>query len=320
VIAKFGAFCGFGKLSSRADFVHIGPRAEPFERFDDWLTNCVEWAHARSGAAWCDAFRVGGVRAFVYRVGSSASLIVGALAPSRDEAGRLFPISVAAPVALGPDFAGAPQLLPFACEGAWQEAGECVAALLSAPLTDSGKCIAAMSAPRELSFVDAQLAYAAWADTLTLTELWLLIGGEPGPDGLHGILRFVAAAVQPYRSREFPETQLSLRLPLGAAGGAAVCFWLDVVRRLVGWRTTVPSFFWSHDGASGQLTVHLGVPPAATVSQLWLPTSERDEFCDLSLSLDVPVVQRLAPLSERAERALAHGDTAVASLLAALEN
>ncbi len=38
---------------------------------------------------------------------------------------------------------------------------------------------------------------------------------------------------------------LSLRLPLGQAGGAALCFCSDLARRFLGWRATVPSFFWS---------------------------------------------------------------------------
>ena len=31
-----------------------------------------------------------------------------------------------------------------------------------------------------------------------------------------------------------------------------------------------------------QLTVHLGAPPLATLSELWRPTRQRDEFCDLT--------------------------------------
>src|SRR6187431_320063 len=114
-----GGFCVFGKLPSHADFVHVGPSSDLFSRFDAWLTNSVEWAHARSGAIWQDAFRGGTMRAFMYRgagPGSEFALVVGALAPSRDEAGRLFPICVAAPVIVSPELAKSAHLLPLACE------------------------------------------------------------------------------------------------------------------------------------------------------------------------------------------------------------
>jgi len=132
-------------------------------------------------------------------------------------------------------------------------------------------------------------------------------------------LRFVAEAVRPYCKQELPSTRLSLRLPLGAAGGAAVCFWLDAVRRLVGWRTTVPSLFWSHDGDSGQLTVHLGAAPVASVSELWLPNGRCDEFCDLTAPLSVATVASLAPLPFAIEQLLGDRSSSIARLLAALD-
>jgi hypothetical protein len=133
-------------------------------------------------------------------------------------------------------------------------------------------------------------------------------------------LRLVAAAVQPHRKQELPGTAVSLRLPLGVAGGAAVCFWLDAVRRLAGWRTTVPSIFWSHDGDSGQLTVHLGSAPIATVSELWLPSERRDEFWDLTVPLPATTAESLAPLPAAIERVLRDRSGSVAGLLAALGN
>ncbi len=122
--------------------------------------------------------------------------------------------------------------------------------------------------------------------------------------------------MQPHRG-EFPNTQVSLRVPLGAAGGAAVCFWPDLVRRLSGWQRTVPSFYWSHDGAEGQLTVHLGSAPPATVSELWLATATRDEFCSVGAPVAESVLELLPALSPRCENALRE-PSSVAAFLAAL--
>jgi type VI secretion system ImpM family protein len=306
-----GAFCAFGKLPSRADFVHVGPASELFARFDDWLTDSVEWAHARSGANWCEAFRGGTMRAFMYRgdgPGMEQALVVGALAPSRDEAGRLFPICVAAPVVLAEKFVKSPHLLPLACENIWQVAGENLAELGLNPNADLGARLAGLAEPSVVRFSDAEAAYAAWGEAQQVSDLDALITGSEQIDALRGILRLVAEAVLPHRKKELPGTPLSLRLPLGAAGGAAVCFWLDAVRRLVGGSAMVPSVFWSHEGDSGQLTVHLGSAPLATVS----------EFCDLTQPLAAAAVESLAPLPGAMEQVLRYRSGSVAGLLAAL--
>ena len=310
----------FGKLPSHADFVHVGPSSDLFSRFDAWLTNSVEWAHARSGAIWQDAFRGGAMRAFMYRgagPGSEFALVVGALAPSRDEAGRLFPICVAAPVIVSPELAKSAHLLPLACEEIWQVAGETLAALSADPTADLGARLAGLREPGVVNLGEAESAYAGWGETLQVWELAELTGFKQ--PALRGILRLVSEAVHPYRKQELPSTPLSLRLPLGAAGGAAVCFWLDAIRRLVGWRATAPSVFWSHDGTSGQLTVHLGAAPAATVSELWLPTGQSDEFCDLTSPLDDAAVESLAPLPLAIEQLLGDRSCSIARLLAALD-
>jgi len=56
---------------------------------------------------------------------------------------------------------------------------------------------------------------------------------------------------------------------------------LDLVRRFTRWQRTVPSFFWTHDGSSGVLMLHLGVVPEVALSELWLPSGACDEVCDL---------------------------------------
>jgi type VI secretion system ImpM family protein len=316
------SFRGFGKLPSEADFVYLGARSEAFARFDDWLTDSMEWALAKAGPEWPASFRDGSAQAFAFRSDAglaSERFLIGALSPSRDQAGRLFPLSIAMPVLLGGDLLSAPELLPFAVESIWERASRCAVALSTGSGREPFARLLAEPAGESEPFTELQSAYAAWGEALAQAELWTLISGSPELTGLSQSLRFVAAAVEPLRQRQAPETHLSLRLPLGAAGGAAVCFWLDVVRRLVGWRSTVPSFFWSHDGSSGQLTLHLGVPPPATLSELWRPTRQRDEFCDLSRPLEPAVVQLLPPLPARVQQTLEESRS-VAALLTSLSN
>jgi len=318
-VSEVGAFRAFGKLPSQADFVRWGSTTEALTNFDDWLTACVEWAHARGGEPWRAAFRAGTARAFLHRLepaGDAATFIVGAIAPSQDQAGRLFPISVAAPVRLDPDFKRSPQLLPLICEAIWQAAGECVAQLSVTPADEGGALLAGLPAMEEPNFADSEQAYEEWGNELPLVELWALIAPGQSLAGLRDAVRVLAEAVRPHRE-EFPNTQLTLRVPLGAAGGAALCFWLDLVRRLSGWQRTVPSFYWSHDGAEGQLTLHLGAAPPATVSELWLATATRDEFCSLGAPVPESVLELLPALSAQCESAL-RAPTSVAAFLASL--
>jgi hypothetical protein len=111
-----------------------------------------------------------------------------------------------------------------------------------------------------------------------------------------------------------------LRLPLGRAGGAALCFWLDLTRRLVAWRSTVPSFFWSHDGQAGGLMLHLGQPPPSTLSEMWQPSGERDEVCDLTGRLEGEWVSALPALAPRTLAVLDSDQASVADLLAAADS
>ena len=320
--SALSGFRVFGKLPSQADFVQLGSSSAAFLRFDDWLTDSVEWAHARAGAQWPEAFPAAGVRAFVYRSpgnGAAEPLVVGALAPSRDQAGRLFPISVAASLVPGGDLTHSPQLLPLACEKIWQVAGACVVDLTSAEATEPASRLAELSGLESPNVPEAQAAYAGWSEALPLHELWALIHASDAAAGLSDALRVVIEAVRPLRNREAAATQLSLRFPLGAAGGAAVCFWLDVVKRLIGWRDTVPNFFWSHDGVSGQLTVHLGGLPPSTIAELWLPSTSRDEFCDLLAIAGGAALHSFPELPVALERAVRVGGS-VADFLLALDS
>jgi type VI secretion system ImpM family protein len=314
------SFRAFGKLPSHSDFLQFGATSAAFTRFDDWLTESVEWAHARGGQAFRSAFQGSGIRAFVYApetANQEMTPIIGALAPSRDVAGRLFPLSIAASPVVERGFLGDPQLLPLACEEIWQSANRCLLELLPGEMERPAAFLAALTAPSLFPFSEAQASYSEWSNALPLTELWSLISNSGPARDLQDTLRWIAEAVRPHRQREPPGTRLALRLPLGQAGGAAVCFWLDVVRRLIAWRRTVPSFFWSHDGRAGELTVHLGAPASSSIAELWLPTRTRDEVCDLTSMSSAPSGVQLAPLPAAIELALA-GQTSVAAFLARL--
>jgi type VI secretion system ImpM family protein len=265
-----------GKLPASADFLRIRAGSEAFQALLGWLIDGVQLA-ALSGDS-LSTLPPTAVQAMCFRGRRGMSALVGALAPSADQAGRHFPIAAASELALDAGLVEHPEALPLVLEALWAVTAQLVVDLqgvgraeLDLPLPD---------ADVQLTAGEALRAYRAWTDELEIDDFLALVFGAD-PAFAAGTLAIVEEAVSPYRGVENPDTPLSLRLPLGQVGGAALCFWLDLIVRLTGWRRTVPSFFWSQEGDSGAVLLHLGRVPPAALRELWLPTGTSDEVCDL---------------------------------------
>ena len=273
----------FGKAPWRAEYFKLRWDGEPFRSFDAWLTDNVEWAALHAASAFAEASRAGSVNAFVFRPRGGQGVLAGAIAGSTDSAGRNFPLVVAASL-MGSSAAMAsyPEVLPLVLEDFWQLASEVAVAVQGAGSAEQASSAAPTDFTWGIEGSEARAAYAEWSAALPLGDLFTLVYGPGGLNVGAGAVRFVVEAVRPIRGVEQPRTPLTLRLPLGAAGGAAVCFWVDLVRRSAEWRSTIPSFFWSHDGAAGSLLLHLGDAPRSTLADLWTNASQRAELCDLT--------------------------------------
>lgn len=271
-----GAIGVVGKLPDWADFVRLGARGPAFERLLTWLVDGAESA-AACGRTEFGALAGGDVQAFVY-AGEGGTLLAGALTPSQDRAGRCVPVAAAREVMPGASLVRHPEALPIVLEAVWARTGRLVIELQEATresLPEEG-----WSADVELEAEAALEIYREWTREISLEDfLELVFAGDAGRAA--ETFATVEEAILPHRGRETPATSLALRLPLGTAGGAAVCFWLDLARRLARWERTIPSFFWSHDGGSGVLMLHLGFVSETALAELWLPTVDRDEICDL---------------------------------------
>ncbi|HMI87895.1 MAG TPA: type VI secretion system-associated protein TagF [Polyangiaceae bacterium] len=307
----------FGKAPWRAEYIKMHWDGEPLTSFDAWLTDNVEWAALHRAAAFSAASQAGGVNAFVFRPKKGQGVLGGAIVASWDSAGRSFPLIVAAPLPAAGDAMGArPEILPLVLEDFWQLASEVAVAVQAAGSIERAASIAPTEFAWGLDEAQAGAAYTEWAASLPLGDLCTLVYGAGGTAIAAGTVRFVVEAVRPLRGTERPRTPLTLRLPLGAAGGAAVCFWVDLVRRAAAWRSTIPSFFWSHDGAAGTMLLHLGDAPRRTLADLWTPGSEHAELCDLTAPLSneqLGAIPELAPALARCFGA----DCRVAELVAA---
>jgi type VI secretion system ImpM family protein len=269
-----------GKLPGFADFVRLGAQPKLFEHLLTWLVDGTE----RSAALRRDAPALlagGRVHAFVYRAGAGSTFLAGVLGPSEDQAGRSFPIAAAAELPVSASLLQEPGVLPIVLERVWAVMGQLVTDLQSQD-RETILALPAWQVEMEASPQQGLATYRAWTEELPVQDLLALVFAGDVARAARA-LAMTEEAVRPYRGIEGPTTPLSLRLPLGECGGAAVCFWIDVVRRLLGWRQTLPSFFWWHDGSSGVLMLHLGQVSVRAFAELWFPTGACDEVCDLAL-------------------------------------
>jgi type VI secretion system ImpM family protein len=305
-----------GKAPWRAEYLPVPAHAPSFAAFDAWLTDATEFGAAH-GARWSEAFARGAMHGFVFRsAGDPADRVLcGALAPSRDSAGRLFPLALGAPLRMSSELLARPELLPFSLEGLWLEATAGLADLMDASTRDAAG-IPAMRAGHDADVAESAGLYDEWVSGLSLTEFWALLGPALVSPG--ATLQLLLETLAPARGVERPNLTLSLRLPLGLVGGAALCFWLDLVRRYAGWQNTLPSFFWSHDGSTGTALLHLGKPSKGALAQLWMPLGDRDDVTDLTRPPDPAWGDAFSPLPPAVLATLNLPDASVAQLLAAV--
>lgn len=292
-------FAALGKLRSEREFLRLRASDPALLAFDEWLVDNMEWAARGAGTGWPEAYGQGSVQAFAFRISVArgpSPVVAGALAPSADAAGRDFPFSVLTRVTEAESFAHQPETLPLLLEEVWQTASECVVDATDTAGAYLPQRLERLNLPDAPSAPQAAMEYAEWTNSLPLSELRELVFGPDGAEQLSKVLRFIVALVEPHRGVDHPKTPLSIRCPLGEAGGAAVCFWLDVVRRAARWRASIPSFFWSHDGGNGALLLHLGEAPKQTLAELWMPRSRSDAFCDLTRDIPQERVAQLRPL------------------------
>jgi type VI secretion system ImpM family protein len=302
-----------GKLPASADFLRVQAHTEVFQTLLGWMIDGVQGAAARPGG-YAGEGQVGadadGVLAFCYRSRRGTTALGGALAPSMDQAGRRFPIAAASEFVLDDELSQHPEALPLVLESVWATTSQLVVELQG--VDRAGLDAAPLHVDVGVDVPAASSAYRGWTRDLELDDfIELVFDGDPA----HAAAAFALTedAVSPYVGVENPDTPLALRLPLGQAGGAAVCFWLDLIVRLTGWRRTVPSFFWSHDGKAGALMLHLGRVSPAVLPELWLPTGKSDEVCDVV----APQHSFRSPHTGRWERILGEPNEAVSELLRA---
>jgi hypothetical protein len=150
-----------------------------------------------------------------------------------------------------------------------------LASLGNAPLASGDRSLeAATESPFESAAAALDL-YRRWTEETTAGDLCSLL------DRSLAWLVSVASTIATFAAAgSAPRPLCAVRAPLGRAGGSALCFWLDVIRRSTRWQAQVPSFFWSHDGETGQAVICLDPPGEPAVAALWSTGAPGDSVWD----------------------------------------
>jgi TagF N-terminal domain, Type VI secretion system-associated len=284
-----------GKVPWHNEFLRGSALSSEIWAFDEWLFRNAQLPPEES--VWGPSY------GFLLQLDSAPGPldgIAGVISPSRDQAGRVYPLAIAGSVRLTPDLVAHPEVVPIAFEAYWHTAVEILSAARSGPPDGGDWPLDRLFETQLESGAAALELYVRWAESTSAAQLCALLGRPAA--WLSSALRSLGEAM----NRGERGRLRSIRVPLGQAAGGALCFWLDVVRRAAGWRGRIPSFFWSHDDRAGEALVFLGAPGETALEMLWRRGGSGDDICDLT-ALDCALSS--APDSPHADIAVLDGVT-----------
>ncbi len=285
----------FGKLPGAGDFIHV--RNGDDQKWCDWLQRGVERANVKLAARWPSAFDQGVPHGFLMRQASGA-VLAGFIKPSRDAVGRRFPLSVYTQLSPS-DAGGVRHLVPWALA----PFNQMMASILTAPDPHlepvdliRGISIHAVAAEQ------GQTQYQDWLRSTVAATWFDQVWGRRDREVARYCVAMIASSIGQYVGHDHSANPLAMRLPL-AGDLRAAAFWLDLVGRLGGWKTTVPTTFWEA-AHPGTLLVQLGEAKPSSYVELWAPGSDDEHVIDMHaagavnaapfmISVSAPLQQRL---------------------------
>jgi type VI secretion system ImpM family protein len=272
----------FGKAPWHPEFLRPSPLTSELHGFDEWLfRNAAVCSQPGPEGAAGPAASYG----FFVRLEGAGPLhgIAGALQPSRDAAGRAYPLAVGAPVEFGADVGAHGELLPLVLEEYWDAAVDALAAA-SGAAPDARDLERLTERPVDCDPEEWE-AYFDWIGRTDASELCESFAW-PMPR-MQGAIQTVGAVALVRATAPPSAVAEAFRVPLGTSAGGGLCFWLDAIRRATGVRSELTSFFWAFDGQAGDALVFLGAPGDAALATLWRSDGDaRLRVCDLTLASD----------------------------------
>lgn len=252
----------FGKLPTVLDYVRIHHDSPAAIALDEWLSRALQDLTVAGQTFSSARYR------FLFAPHGCAHALLGVLAPSKDRAGRKFPLSVftrlsvrsiarsfaSAPRAASAFFAAADNLLDGAATLSRDEAVEQLARL------PTPNAQAFDSEGEALRHELAGRSFAAFSDSL--------FAGQPS-FAEAALSRAVSTVAQ---VRMAPAERVNV-LDCPVNDEQDVLAWLALTQGTLSWSHQVPSLFWTTRNEPGRLLIALGAPPPAL--PLWLADKKK---------------------------------------------
>jgi type VI secretion system protein ImpM len=292
----------YGKIPSQGDFLRanvVDPAAVEFSR---WLEEAQEGMY-RTGAA-LPALPV----CFVHVVPQARTAVAGALLPSRDAVGRVFPFAAFLPVDTGQLARNYPRA-PLAFSMFLGEVARLArdAATLAAPAVLDRIRQLPLPGPAEWDLADELTERLLDQPTRGLLSSL----GEAPAGAAYGLRTFLGACSG--EAAEIPaRTRVVLECPLAGEGPAV---WLELARRVLRWRSP-PSFFWT-EAAPPRLLLSLGAPPPSLLGLLARPDPRSNLVWPLRTTQQAAADTALAALSAEQRAAVGDPDRTLRQLFSA---
>jgi type VI secretion system ImpM family protein len=316
-----GPTVGFGKVPRMGDFVRVRANTEPTASFEGWIQEAVAYGEAKRTHQWPTIYGQGAIHAFVFRPPAKTkptSVLAGVFRPSVDAVNRRFPLVIGASLD-AVTVAPGPHLLPLVLGDFFEETTQALMGLdVCASLQEFEARVTVVQPPRLDSAPARSREYEGWAMSTPQWMAWGTVYGQAeSRQAIHAI-QTIIDCFSTLRGVEPPTTPLSVRVPLGGGGVAAAAFWIDVVRRIARWRSTVPTFFLHFDGYKGWMLVQLGDTPHSSLLELFAPDPGSDHVCDLMGNATFDPDRILARMPPAIAQVLADPSRPVGDLLNAL--
>jgi type VI secretion system protein ImpM len=303
----------FGKLPATGDFIRLNAGGEELATFDRWMGGGIDHARRLMGGTFEPAYQ-SSVGLFIFHAEGQNNepptrALVGAWAPSGDNAGRLYPMTVFASY----DYAqlcAAGGGVPIALFPLLSAAYDLVRSGRTLPVDAFLDRVSRIQLP---SLDDPDLVtagYRSWLATQPMKALWDT--GFGTDTSRYWVVQNILASVQPFRGQEMPKTGLAVRLPLGPGDAYAAAVWLDMTLRLAKWRSTLLNAFWSPQQS---LLIHLGPPHVASFRELISPTGQAEHVADLCGPATLDEMTTRRALGPQLDALVARTDLSLAQFL-----
>ena len=250
----------FGKIPAQGDFLRLGGATPAVMAFDRWLQEGID-AGRRAGT---------GLPAeplyFLFRTQGLREALIGALVPSGDSVGRTFPLAVYGFVD-GSTLAERFSLVPAACANFLAAAVDLLGDAARLTAADLGARLAQLPTPTAEDSVaaeDMRRAVLNGARAGDLAER--LFPGVPAGRAYYAFRTF-ASACEAVRGRDTDRPGVTLDCVVRSPVDRLV--WLELGRRLLGWREMPPSLLWAD--SPPRLLLSLGPAPSSLLLYLTKP-------------------------------------------------